>query len=112
MAGDAFQCLRCGACCRHPGEVRIEDREAEAIARFLGLAVHDFTARYTRLRPDRRGLSLAERPGGACIFLEEPEAACRIQPVKPQQCRDFPAGWRYADLERVCAAARARSATA
>jgi uncharacterized protein len=112
MAGDAFQCLRCGNCCRHPGEVRIEDREAEAIARFLGLTLHDFTARHTRLRPDRRGLSLAERADGACVFLDESQPACRIHPVKPQQCRNFPAGWRYADLERVCAAARAETAGA
>jgi uncharacterized protein len=100
-------CLRCGNCCRHAGEVRLAEQEAATIAGFLGLSVHDFAAQYTRLRPDRRGLSLTEQPDGACVFLDSSPSACRIHAVKPQQCRDFPAGWRYDDLATICAAVRA-----
>jgi Fe-S-cluster containining protein len=101
-----FQCLRCGDCCRRPGEVRLREGEAEAIATHLSLEVGTFTEHYTRLREDRRGLSLCERPDGACVFLEGPPACCRIQAAKPQQCLEFPARWRYTDLEKVCPASR------
>ncbi len=101
-----FHCLRCGNCCRQPGDVRLEEGEIEVIAAALGLAVHAFTERYTVLRGNRQGLILRERPDGACVFLEGPPAACRIQTVKPRQCREFPARWRYTDLEEICPASR------
>ncbi|MEI6148327.1 MAG: YkgJ family cysteine cluster protein [bacterium] len=100
-----FQCLRCGDCCRRPGEVRLREGEAEAIATHLSLEVGTFTEHYTRLREDRRGLSLCERPDGACIFLEGPPASCSIQAAKPGQCRDFPSHWQYEKMPSNCAAA-------
>ena len=93
----AFVCQRCGACCRWPGFVRLDAAEVDAIAGFLGLPAPVFRERYTRLTADRRGLSLSEAPGGSdCIFLE-PDNRCRIQAVKPRQCRDFPQGWHNPD---------------
>jgi len=101
-----FHCKRCGNCCRHAGEVRLEEGEAEAIAVLLGMDVVSFTATYTRLRDDRRGLSLTEKPGGNCVFLSgNAPFECGIQAAKPKQCRDFPFGWRYEDFEAICAAA-------
>lgn len=101
-----FRCLRCGNCCRHEGEVRLDDGEAETIAAGLGLDVATFTAQFTRLRDDRRGLSLKDQADGACIFLEGTPPACHIQADKPRQCRDFPMRWKYRDLEAICPAAR------
>ena len=106
MTPPAFTCQRCGNCCRHSGEVRLQDDEPASLAAFLDMPVPAFTERYTRLRDDRQGLVLAERPDGACVFLEEPPVTCRVQLVKPRQCRDFPFTWRYDDLDRVCPAAR------
>jgi Fe-S-cluster containining protein len=100
-----FQCLRCGNCCRHPGEVRLQDGEVDGIAAILGLDANTFTERFTQLREDRRGLILRESAEGACIFLDGPPAACRIQGAKPRQCREFPSRWRYTDLEKICSAA-------
>jgi Fe-S-cluster containining protein len=40
--------------------------------------------------------------GGACVFLEGD--ACAVQPVKPQQCRDFPNLWNFPGFEKVCRA--------
>ena len=108
MASD-FTCLRCGNCCRHAGEVRLEDGEAETLARTLAITITAFTDRFTRLSADRRGLSLTERPDGTCVFLEEPSCTCQIHEAKPAQCRTFPVGWRYEDLEAVCAASQQRS---
>ena len=72
------------------------------MAAFLGVSELDFIERYTRLRPDRRGLALAGCAGGACIFLAGRD--CRVQPVKPQQCRDFPNGWNFPGFEKICRA--------
>ena len=87
-----FQCLRCGNCCRWPGYVRLTAGEVEAIAEFLGMAAAEFTELYTRLTADRLGLSLCESGDGSCIFLDAGNV-CRIQAVKPGQCRGFPTVW-------------------
>ena len=104
MAPD-FKCCRCGNCCRHEGEVRLVDGEAEFIAKTLGLEPATFTEQFTRLREDRLGLSLLDHPDGSCIFLEGPPASCRIHEAKPRQCREFPHSWRYENWEKICAAA-------
>lgn len=97
-----FTCLRCGNCCRGPGDVILLDDELPAIASLLGVELYAFTAAYTRLSADRGALSLTERPDGACIFLE-PDNSCRIQAAKPQQCRAFPYLWRSSRLANMCA---------
>jgi uncharacterized protein len=102
-SGTTFACARCGNCCRWAGTVRVSPDEVDAIAAHLGVAVAEFTARYARLQPDRRGLSLAEEPGGACVFLDG-AGGCAIQPVKPRQCRDFPVAWAVPDVENRCQA--------
>jgi uncharacterized protein len=100
-------CLRCGACCRVEGYVRLEGDEPDRMAAFLGLTVPDFTRAYTRLTRDRAALSLVERADGACVFLAADGDACLVHAVKPRQCREFPRRWAFAGYERVCAAARA-----
>ncbi len=97
-----FDCQRCTACCRWPGQVKLSEAEIARLAAHLGLSEFDFIQRFTRLRPDRRGLSLIERPNGACVFLEGRD--CAVQPVKPQQCRDFPNLWRFEGFEEHCRA--------
>ncbi len=95
-----YECQRCTACCRWPGQVRVTDAELARLAAFKGMSEHDFIQRYMRLREDRRGLSLAEQPNGECIFLEGND--CSVQPVKPQQCRDFPNLWNFPGFEKIC----------
>jgi Fe-S-cluster containining protein len=97
-----YVCQRCGACCRWPGDVRLEPGEAASIARFLGLLEEDFIQRYTRLRSNRQGLSLVEKPDHECIMLEGD--ACRIHPVKPAQCHGFPSKWNFPGWRQLCAA--------
>ena len=86
-----LQCERCGACCRHPGEVRLEPEEVASIAAFLALKEEEFIEAHTRLRKDRRGLALNEQGDHSCIFLAG--NSCVIQKVKPRQCREFPNRW-------------------
>lgn len=86
-----LECHRCTACCRWPGEVGLAEAEISQLAAFKGMNERDFIEQFTRLRQDRRGLALKEQPNGACIFLDGKN--CAVQPVKPQQCRDFPNRW-------------------
>jgi Fe-S-cluster containining protein len=97
-----YQCQRCANCCRWPGFVRLSDGDIAAIARFLNMSEWDFIQRYTRLRPDRRGLALTERESGACVFLEGKD--CAIQAVKPEQCKGFPNAWNFPGWRDVCEA--------
>lgn len=101
VAPAPFDCWQCGACCRRPGSVRLTEADTGAAAAHLGLSPEAFAARYTELRPDRRGLILRERADGACILLS-PEGDCAIHAAKPQQCRDFPLGWNYPGWEGHC----------
>jgi len=70
------------------------------IACFLNLTEEEFVHQFMRLRSDRKGLVLADKPNGECVFLDGKN--CRVQPVKPQQCRDFPNLWNFPGFEQVC----------
>lgn len=96
------ECQRCTACCRWPGQVRLADGEIARIARHLELSEHGFIQTFTRITDDRRGLALQDKPNGECVFLEGSD--CRVQPVKPQQCRDFPNLWNFPGFEAHCRA--------
>ena len=95
-----YECQRCTACCRWPGQVRLTDAEITRLAEFKQISEFDFIQRFTRLTGDRKGLALLDKPNGECFFLQG--EACAIQPVKPQQCRDFPNLWNFPGFEKVC----------
>ena len=97
-----YECQRCTACCRWPGEVGFAEGEIARLAAFKGMTEHDFIQNYTRLREDRSGLALQEKPNGECIFLDGND--CSVQTVKPQQCRDFPNLWNFPGFEKQCRA--------
>lgn len=61
-----------------------------------------FIATYTRLNASRSGLALTDQENGACVFLDGND--CRVNPVKPQQCRDFPNLWNFPGFEQTCRA--------
>jgi len=94
--------MRCGACCRWQGYVRISDKETLCIAGYMGLDVEEFTRKYTRLTEDRRSLSLIEKEDGSCIFLAPESNYCIINNVKPEQCSDFPMKWDFEGWENIC----------
>jgi len=98
-----YLCQRCGNCCRWPGDVMVTDAEITAIAAHLGMDEDEFIQRFTRLSANRMHLSLAESVDGSCVFLEG-KNECRIQPVKPQQCRGFPNRWRFDGWREICEA--------
>ena len=97
-----YVCQRCTACCKWPGDVRIEDEEIPRIAAYLALTETEFLDRYTRLRTNRQGLSLIEKENHECIMLDG--NICRIHAVKPSQCAGFPNKWNFPDWRQVCEA--------
>lgn len=97
-----YVCQRCTACCRWPGDVRLEPEEITRIAGFLGIREEQFVERYTRLRSNRQGLSLIERSDHSCIMLKD--GGCRIHEVKPVQCAGFPNKWNFPGWRDQCEA--------
>ena len=87
-----FICRRCGACCRWPGSVLLEDGDVAAAAAELGMDEDEFIERHAALARNRAQLTLKEKDDGACEFLEA-DGRCRIYTARPRQCRDFPHGW-------------------
>lgn len=98
-------CIRCGACCRWEGQVKVTDAEIARIAQFLGLSQEDFIASYTVLRADRRGLGIRMLEDGTCVFLDD-KNECRIHSVKPAQCKGYPLKWRNLSSEHLCQAVK------
>jgi uncharacterized protein len=97
-----YECQRCTACCRWPGEVRLSKDEITRLAEFKKISESEFIQQFTRLTEDRRGLALMDKPNDECIFLDGND--CSVQSVKPQQCRDFPNLWNFPGFEKVCKA--------
>ena len=97
-----YECDRCTACCRWPGQVKLTDAEIAAMARFLSMSEEEFIQQYTRLHTSRTGLALEDKPNGECIFLDG--NGCRVNPVKPQQCRNFPNLWNFPGFREICRA--------
>ena len=95
-----YQCDRCTACCKWPGDVRLEDSEVEEIAAFVGMETQSFIDEFTRLRTNRSGLSLIEKENHECIMLDGD--SCKINDVKPDQCRGFPNKWNFPGWQKVC----------
>ena len=80
----------------------MSDEEITRLAAFKGISEADFIQQFTRLRWDRGGLALQEKPDGGCVFLVGED--CSVQAVKPQQCRDFPNLWNFPGFEQTCRA--------
>jgi Fe-S-cluster containining protein len=97
-----YECERCTACCRWPGEVRLDDGEIARISAFLGVSEVEFIQKHTRVTQDRRGLALEDKANGECIFLQGQD--CLVQPVKPRQCKEFPNLWNFPGFREVCRA--------
>lgn len=100
--GQQYLCQRCGNCCRWPGDVEVDADEVTAIADHLGVPEDGFVRDFTRLRVTRQGLSLIEKPNGECFFLDGID--CRLQAVKPRQCRGFPNTWNFPGWRHQCEA--------
>lgn len=97
-----YVCQRCGHCCQWPGLVLLDDESVSRITAFLEIDEREFLESFADVRPSRAGLMLKSRPDNSCIFLSG--AGCRIHPVKPRRCREFPNGWNFPGWREQCRA--------
>jgi hypothetical protein len=91
---DPEKCRECGGrCCTGaPGYIWVTPAEGERIAQFLNLPFPQFAERYLK-RVGNRFTLIEYRLGYnnyACIFFDPPTGRCKIYPVRPAQCREFP----------------------
>ena len=91
-----YDCCKCGNCCRKY-RVILEPGEAERIAVYLAMPVEEFKGKYiiddTRTLDDASAMD-DEYAGkdmfpAPCPMLCE-DGKCRIQEVKPEECKGFP----------------------
>jgi Fe-S-cluster containining protein len=87
--GLRFECQPdCANCCVNHGDyafVYLEKTDARRLARFLGLKLAEFKARYTEAEDEYLILRM-DQP--ACPFLEG--RRCTVYRARPIQCRTFP----------------------
>ncbi|MFL6649751.1 MAG: YkgJ family cysteine cluster protein [Sulfurifustaceae bacterium] len=84
-----FQCTGCGRCCTGRGEwyIAASRVEQQRIQRFLNVSWTWFRRRYVTVYED--GTESLRWEQDRCVFLDR-ERRCRIYPVRPAQCRDYP----------------------
>jgi len=80
----------------------VGEAEITALAEFIGTSEHEFIQQFTRLRPERDGLALIDKPNGECVFLKDHDYA--VQAVKPRQCAGFPNTWNFPGWREACEA--------
>lgn len=81
-----FRCRQCGECCAGRGGIHVTSQEVERMAALLDLPVEEFCRRYVETSPLGPRLTVAN---GVCVFLM-PGNLCRVHPVKPRICRQWP----------------------
>lgn len=82
----AFDCTRCGGCCRD-NDVVLGARDVRRLAKS---GQHALRARRL-VRYQAGKLRLAQAPSGACVFLQG-NRACAVYEARPAACRAFPMG--------------------
>ncbi len=81
---DAIDCTQCANCCR-VATTQINERDAERLARHLGMKVSAFLVEYTDETSEGRVL---KRDRDGCVFLQN--NLCSVYEARPQSCELFP----------------------
>jgi Fe-S-cluster containining protein len=87
--GLRFECTGCGACCVTHGDcayVFLAEADVRAISGHLGQPEAAFLEACCE---GDAGSTWLKTPGAECIFLEG-RTRCRVYPVRPRQCADWP----------------------
>jgi len=100
---EKFICKKCGECCRGEGFVKVTEDEIRKMADYLGESPEEFKKNWIKSSLFE-GYWLKEKPNRDCIFLEN--NMCKVHPVKPEQCRNFPFSWNNSDSIITCPALR------
>jgi Fe-S-cluster containining protein len=82
---EAVDCTACGNCCR-VATTQISERDAERLARYLGMRLAEFLRDYT-VESAEEGRILKRNENG-CVFLEG--NTCSVYDARPNTCELFP----------------------
>lgn len=82
---DAIDCTSCGNCCR-VATTQITDRDAEQLAKHLGMRLNDFLRDYTVETADEG--RILKRNENGCVFLQG--NLCSVYEARPKTCEFFP----------------------
>ncbi len=83
-----FECKRCGFCCKGESTISLSEKDISKIAVFLNLTKSEFLKKYT-VKKGKFRIELKVK-NGFCIFFDEKKRICKIHPVKPEKCREWP----------------------
>ncbi|MGB9761380.1 MAG: YkgJ family cysteine cluster protein [Caldimicrobium thiodismutans] len=83
-----FHCKRCGFCCKGNSTVGLSEEEIQRIADFLGFSKEEFLEKYT-LKKGTKRVEMKIKDG-YCIFYDKKRKRCKIHPVKPEKCKEWP----------------------
>jgi hypothetical protein len=87
--GLRFECTQCGDCCTGaPGYVWVNAEEIAALAKTVGVSIHEFEQRFVRKVGARK--SLLEFENGDCVFFDGKTRKCTVYESRPRQCRTWP----------------------
>lgn len=81
----AFECRRCGHCCRGVGGIILSPRDIARLADHLGLPEPEFLKAHTETVNSR--IRLKTGADEYCIFYDE---GCGVHPGRPDICRAWP----------------------
>lgn len=82
---EQIDCTACANCCR-VATTQVTERDADRLARFLGVTVSVFLRDYTVVSADE-GRILSRNENG-CVFLDG--NLCSVYRARPQSCELFP----------------------
>ena len=83
---EIFKCKMCGHCCHGEATVSVSLEEQERIASFLGITIKRLRQEYLHPKKDCTEMKIVD---GHCIFYGQ-DGLCRIHPVKPFHCKQWP----------------------
>ncbi|MFN3568301.1 MAG: YkgJ family cysteine cluster protein [Caldimicrobium sp.] len=83
-----FVCQRCGECCKGESTVSLSDGEIQNIAQYLRISVDDFLKNFIVFKGSSR--KEMKINNGYCIFFDQEKRLCKIHPVKPKKCKEWP----------------------
>jgi uncharacterized protein len=82
---ESIDCTACANCCR-VATTPVTDRDAEHLARYLGMKFAQFLRDYTSDSPDEG--RILRRDENGCVFLAG--NLCSVYDARPQTCQNFP----------------------
>ena len=83
---EQIDCLQCANCCR-VATAKVTDRDAERLAKALGIKLSRFLAEYTD-KSEEEGMVLKRDRKTGCVFLNGNE--CTVYDDRPESCQKFP----------------------